>query len=128
MAEPLDVVWSRELPSEPSTVTVTCEADGRWYVACHVAARAETLEGGGEVGIDLGLKDLAVLSTGEKIANPRHLAKRRKRLAREQRRLARKQKGSRNRAKARLKVARAHAAVRRARQDFLHKLSARLIR
>ena len=128
MAEPLAVVWSRGLPSAPSTVTVTREPDGRWYVSCRVVAFTETLEGGDSVGLDLGLKDLAVLSTGEKIANPRHLAKRQKRLAREQRRLARKQKGSKNRAKARLNVARAHAAVRPARHDFLHKLSTRLIR
>lgn len=128
MAGPLDVVWSRELPSEPSTVTVTREPDGRWYVSLRVVARVETLTGGVAVGIDLGLKDLAVLSTGEKIANPRHLSKRQKRLAREQRRLARKQKGSKNRAKAKLRVGRAHADVRHARQDFLHKLSTRLIR
>jgi putative transposase len=129
MAEPLDVVWSRELPSEPSTVTVTREADGRWYVCCRVVVPAETLTGGSDaVGVDLGLADLATLSTGEKVANPRHLAKRQKRLGRLQRRLARKQKGSRNRAKARLELARAHAAVRHARQDHLHKLSTRLIR
>ena len=128
MAEPLNVVWSRELPDGPSTVTVTREPDGRWYVSCRVVVSVETLTGGGDVGIDLGLKDLAVLSTGEKIANPRHLAKHQKRLAREQRRLSRKQKDSKNRAKARIKVVRAHAAVRHARQDFLHRLSTRLIR
>jgi len=126
MAEPLDVVWTRALPSEPTTVRR--EADGRWYVSLRVVALVERLTGGGEVGIDLGLKDLAVLSTGEKIANPRHLTKRQHRLAREQGRLARKQKGSRNRAKARVRVGRAHAGVRHARQDFLHKLSTRLIR
>ncbi|WP_264659140.1 RNA-guided endonuclease InsQ/TnpB family protein [Azospirillum canadense] len=128
MTEPLIVVWSRALPSEPSTVTVTREADGRWYVACRVVVLAERLEGGGAIGIDLGLTNLAVLSTGETITNPRHLAKRHKRLVREQRRLARKRKGSKNRAKARFRVARAHAAVRHARQDFLHHLSTRLIR
>ncbi|MFS2013632.1 RNA-guided endonuclease InsQ/TnpB family protein [Azospirillum sp. CT11-132] len=128
MAEPLDVVWSRDLPSEPTTVTVTREADGRWYVSCRVVANVETLSGGGDVGIDLGLKDFATLSTGETIANPRHLAKRQRRLARLQRRLSKKAKGSKNRAKAKLKVARAHASVRHARSDFLHQLSTRLIR
>lgn len=129
MAEPLDVVWSRDLPSEPSTVTVMREPDGRWYVSCRVVVPVETLTGGNEaVGIDLGLADLAILSTGEKIANPRHLMKRQKRLARLQRMLAKKQKCSKNRAKAKLKVARAHAVVRHARQDHLHKLSSRLVR
>ncbi|AWB08124.1 transposase (plasmid) [Azospirillum humicireducens] len=127
MKEPLAVVWSRVLPGEPSTVTVIREPDGRWYVACRVTASIKPLSGGSAVGIDLGLTNLAVLSTGEKIANPRHLSKRQKRLVREQRRLAHKQKGSRNWTKAKLKQARAHAAVRHARQDFLHKLSRRLI-
>jgi putative transposase len=128
MDEPLNVVWSRELPGAPTTVTVTREADGRWYISCRVVAAVETLSGGGAVGIDLGLKHLATLSTGEKIENPRHMRKRQKRVALLQRRLAKKQKGSKNRAKAKLKAARAHAAVRHARSDFLHKLSTRLIR
>lgn len=128
MAEPLDVVWSRALPEAPSTVTVIREPDGRWYIACRINRKVEPLTGGGQVGIDLGLKDFAVLSTGEKIANPRHLAKRHKRLATLQRRLAKKKKGSKNRAKAKLKVARAHAAVCHVRRDWLHKLSTRLIR
>lgn len=128
MAEPLRVIWSRALPSPPSTVTVTREADGRWYVACRVLHQAEELTGGAEaVGIDLGLTHFATLSTGEKIANPRHLAKRQKRIARLQRRLARKKKGSNNRHKARLKVARAMSKVRHMRTDFLHQLSTRLV-
>jgi putative transposase len=129
MAQPLDIRWSRDLPCEPSTVTVIREADGRWYVACRVEVSPDPLEGGRDhVGVDLGLTDLITLSTGEKIPNPRHLKKRQRRLAREQRCLVRKQKGSRNRAKAKWKVARAHSAVRRARRDFHHKLSTRLVR
>lgn len=129
MDAPLNVVWSRDLPSEPSTVTVVREPDGCWHISCRVMDVTDTLTGGNDaVGIDLGLTDLAILSTGEKIANPRHLSKRSKRLALEQRRLSRKQKGSKNRAKAKLKVARAHAAIRHARQDHLHKLSTRLVR
>jgi len=129
MAEPLNVVWSRPLPSPPSTVTVTREADGRWYVSCRVGANVEAPPPTNEaVGIDLGLTHFATLSTGEKIKNPRHLAKRQKRIARLQRRLARKRKGSNNRRKARLKVARAMAKVRHMRADFLHKLSTRLVR
>lgn len=128
MAAPLNVVWSRPLPSAPSTVTVIRESDGRWYISCRVQASiAPAPETTQAIGIDLGLHAFAALSTGEKIANPRHLATRQKRLARLQRRLARKKKGSKNREKARIKVARAHAAARNARQDFLHKLSTRMI-
>src|SRR4029453_11404813 len=83
---------------------------------------------GREVGVDLGLKDFAVLSAGERIAHPRDMARHERRLKRHQRTLARKRKGSANRAKARRKVARAHARVADARADFLHKTSTRLVR
>jgi putative transposase len=69
-----------------------------------------------------------VSSNGDRIANPRHLARKARKLARYQRRLARCQKGSANREKAKLKVARAHRKVRDARRDYLHRASARLVR
>lgn len=128
MDAPLDVVWSRPLPEKPSTVTVIREPDGRWYVSCRINRKVEPVIGGGEVGIDLGIAHFATLSTGEKVDNPRHLVRRQKKLARLQRSMARKKKGSKNRAKARIKVARAHSAVHHSRQDFLHRLSTRLIR
>ena len=80
------------------------------------------------MGIDLGIKDFAVTSGGEKIPNPRKLGRREQALARYQRRMARCRKGSANRAKARAKVARAHRKVRAARADFLHRASAGLVR
>ncbi len=80
------------------------------------------------VGVDVGLKDVAVLSTGEKIANPRHLRRSERCLAHLQRNFARKQTGSMNREKARLKVARIHARITDQRRDGLHKLTTRLIR
>jgi putative transposase len=82
----------------------------------------------GQIGIDLGLTHFAILSTGEKIDAQNVSRKNEKKLAKLQRRLAKKQKGSRRRAKARLKVARLHAKIADIRQDFLHKLSTRLIR
>jgi putative transposase len=83
---------------------------------------------GRAVGIDLGISDFAVTSDGERIANPRHLERKAANLARYQRRMARAQNGSANRAKAAAKVARAHRKVRAARADFLHRVSARLVR
>jgi putative transposase len=80
------------------------------------------------VGIDAGITSLVTLSTGEKIANPRHERKDRARLARAQRRLSRKAKGSANREKARVKVARVQARITDRRRDFLHKLTTRLAR
>lgn len=131
MAEPLDIRWSRPLPegADPSTVTVSCDAAGRWFVSLLVEATVRRLDPVTEsVGVDAGITSLVTLSTGEKIANPRHHYTDHKRLARAQRALSRKQKGSANRAKARRKVARAHARIADRRRDFLHKLSTRLVR
>lgn len=81
-----------------------------------------------KVGVDLGTEHFAILSTGEKIPNPRHLNHYAKKLEQAQQTLSRKQKGSNNHRKARLKVAKAYAKVKDCRNDFLHKLSTRLIR
>ena len=131
MAEPLDIRWSRPLPdgAEPTTVTVSRDAAGRWHVSllCEV-----TVQDGpptdAVVGIDAGITSLVTLSTGEKVTNPRHERRDRARLARAQRALARKQRGSANRAKARRKVARVHARITDRRRDHLHKLTTRLVR
>ena len=112
-------------------MTVSRDPCGRWYVsfAVDVADPEQLPAAGHAVGVDLGIKDFAVTSDGEKIANPRHLERKARNLARYQRRTARCQKGSANRAKAKAKVARAHRKVRAARADFLHKASGtRLVR
>jgi putative transposase len=117
---PLEFAWSwpdtDPASIDPTTVTVSRDPDGRWYVsfAVEVAEPARLPATDAVVGIDLGIKDLAVTSDGQKIANPRHLERRARSLARYQRRLARKQKGSANRAKAKAKAARAHRKVRAA--------------
>jgi len=131
IGEPLDIVWSRPLPegAQPTTVTVSRDAAGRWFVSllCEdTIARLEPVESA--IGVDAGITSLVVLSTGEKIANPRHERRDRRRLARAQRELSRKTKGSKNRQKARLWVARVHARITDRRRDFLHKLSTRLVR
>jgi putative transposase len=127
---PLDVRWSRPLPTgaEPSTVTASRDAAGRWFVSLLCECAVDPLPAAGAaVGIDAGITSLVALSTGEKIANPRHERRDRQRLAKAQRELTRKQKGSANREKARLKVARVHAQITDRRRDFLHKLSTRLV-
>ncbi|XVQ87409.1 RNA-guided endonuclease InsQ/TnpB family protein [Microbispora siamensis] len=135
MDDPLALVWSwpeaDPATINPTTVTVSRDSDGRWYASFAVEAETgpEPLPAtGDEAGIDLGVSHFAVLSTGEKIPNSRHLERKARNLARYQRRMARKQRGSNNRAKARAKVARAHTTVRDARADFLHRTSTRLVR
>jgi len=131
---PLAIVWSwpevDPTSIDPSTVTVSRDLDGRWYVS--LAADVDDPDPlpatSRTVGVDLGITDFAVTSDGERIANPRHLERRARNLARYQRRVARCKKGSANRGKAKAKVARAHRKVRHARQDFLHRASTNLVR
>ncbi|ADH70292.1 RNA-guided endonuclease InsQ/TnpB family protein [Nocardiopsis dassonvillei] len=131
MSEALDIVWSRPLPegARPSTVTVSRDAAGRWFVSllCQDTITSAPAVNNA-VGVDAGITSVVTLSTGEKVANPRHEQRDRARLARAQRALARKAKGSANRDKARRKVARVHARITDRRRDFLHKLTSRLVR
>ena len=80
-----------------------------------------------QVGLDLGLKSMVILSTGEAVGNPKFYAHDEKRLAKAQRRHAKKKKGSKNREKARRKVARVHARINDRRRDYQHKLSTRIV-
>ena len=133
MAEPLDIVWSRPLPegAQPSTVTVSQDAAGRWYVSLLVEdPTVRPLPAiNTAVGVDVGLDHLLTLSTGEKVANPRYERRDRARLARAQRQLARTARGDgANRRKARRKVAKVYARIADRRRDHLHKLTTRLVR
>lgn len=93
------------------------DARGNWFLnVCVEAPDAEPRPIIRAVGIDLGLKDLATLSTGEKIENPRHLEQKAEKLAVAQR--ARKKRQARN----------IHARIANNRSDFLHKLSHRIVR
>ena len=79
------------------------------------------------VGIDLGIKDYAILSDGTKFSNPKHLEQAKRKLARLQRGFARTKKGSKNHEKARIKVAKCYRSISNKRNDFLHKLSTFLV-
>jgi putative transposase len=128
---PLAIVWSRPLPegAVPSQVTVSRNSRGQYHVSILVEVTVEPLARSERaVGIDAGVTSLVTLSTGEKVANPRHEKRDRVRLALAQRRLAKKAKGSANRQKAKLKVAKVYARICDRRRDHLHKLSTRIIR
>ena len=125
----IQVRWSRQLPSAPSSVTVIKDSSGRYFASFVVRTEHDALRAAEPVvGIDLGLTHFAVLSDGRKIASPRFLRRAEKKLKREQGKLSRRQDGSKNREKARIKVARAHARVADARREFHHQLSTALIR
>ena len=131
MDAPLAIRWSRPLPDDAqlSTVTVSRDTAGRFFVSILVEDEIAPLPPvAQDVGIDVGLHDVVVLDTGEKVGNPKFFTQDEKRLAKAQRHLAKKQLGSKNRAKARQEVARIHARIADRRRDFLHKLSTRIIR
>jgi putative transposase len=129
MEGPLGIRWSRPFTGAPTTVTVSRDTAGRYFVSFLVEEVIAPLPPtDAMVGLDLGVSALVTLSTGEKVANPRHFAHSHCRLKTAQKHLARKQKGSKNRDKARLKVARAYAKIADQRLDSLHKLTTRLIR
>jgi len=130
MIEPLIIKWSRTLPkaAKLTTVTVSKDCAGRYFVSMLMDdAVADKSVVSNKIGIDLGLTDFAVTSSGSKFKSPKSLANNLAKLALLQKRLSNKKKGSSNLNKARLKVAKLHARITDIRKDFLHKLSTKLI-
>jgi putative transposase len=82
---------------------------------------------GKAIGIDVGLTHFCITSEGSGYDNPKFLSKHEHNLKVKQQQLSRKQKGSNNRNKSRLKVARVHRKITNCREDFLHKLSRRIV-
>lgn len=119
---------SRDLPETIKTATVSKTPTGRYYVSFVTEVESTRVSGKGTIGIDAGITDIAVLSTGEQIKNPRHFVTYQKKLARAQRAHARKKKGSKNKEKSRIRVAKIHEKIKNLRNDYLHKLSSRIVR
>jgi putative transposase len=124
----IKVIWSRELPSIPSSATLIKDSADRYFVSFVVDFTPEQLpENNNSVGIDLGITDFATLSNGEKVKSPKPLRKQLTRLRKLQRNLSRKEKGSKRREVARKKLAKLYAKISDTRNDFLHKLSTKII-
>ncbi len=112
------------------TVTISKNPDGKYYASILVDDGNPDIEiesVGKAIGLDVGLIDFCVTSNGNKYQNPRHFKKHSKNLKRKQQKLSRKQKGSNTRSKARNLVAKVHAKIKRVREDFLHKLSRKIV-
>ena len=121
---------SKEVKGRILSVTVSQNPSGKYFVAmCCTDIQIEPLPAtGAMVGIDLGLKDLAITSNGEKFDNPRTYTKNQKKLAKLQRQLSRKTKESKRREKARLRVARFHEKMANQRTDVIHKMTTTLVK
>jgi putative transposase len=119
---------SRPIEGTVKQLRITRRATG-WFalLVCEMPKPKAFPKTGKTVGVDVGIRDFATLSTGEVIANPKHLSQAADNLAKLQRRLSRKVKGSTNRTKARKKVALAHLKISNTRKDFHHKVSTDLV-
>jgi putative transposase len=123
------ILLHRPIEGTPKTVTITRSSTGKWYVcfSCECAEPSPLPETGQQVGIDVGLKTFATLSTGDEVANPRFFRQEEQALAKVQRRLSKEEKGTPERARRRKVVARVHERIRWRRGDFAHQHSRRIV-
>lgn len=120
-------IWSRQLPSEPSSVTVIKDAANRYFLSFVIEVEpVNTKAKNQSVGIDLGIKTFAVMSNGEKAESPNYSRPYRK-IRKLQRKLARQPKDSKRRNKTRIQIAKLHNQIADTRKDFLHKLSTKVV-
>jgi putative transposase len=120
----------RDFEGDIKTVTVSRNPDGKHFVSVLVddgKADPELVPVDKAIGIDVGLTHFAITSDGSKFGNPKFFVKHQRNLKRKQQKLSKKKKGSQNRKKARLVVAKVHAKIARCREDFLHKLSRKIV-
>jgi putative transposase len=129
--------WVRIYQSQPvdcqtKSATFKRDACGHWYVTLTAEfdmpdTPLEPINEDHVIGFDAGLKDFAVFSDGERVATPKFYRRGQKKLRRAQRQLSRRKKGSKNRERAKRRVAKVHRKIAHQRQDFLHKLSTRVV-
>ena len=120
-------IGSKELPSEPSSVTIIKDCANRYFLSFVVDIKPSLTSAKNQsVGIDLGLKTFAVMSNGEKVQSPNY-SKYDRMIRRLQRKLARQEKESQRRKKTRVRIAKLHNRIADTRKDFLHKISTKIV-
>ena len=120
-------IWSRELPSIPSSVTVIKDCANRYFLSFVVEIEPIQLDAKNQsIGIDLGIKTFAVMSNGKKVQGPNY-SKLDRKIRKLQKKLARQPKDSKRRYKTRIQIAKLHNQIAATRKDFLHKLSTKVV-
>ena len=125
------IVLDRTIPVEADfrSITISKTPTGKYFVSILVQQELNPIPSTGKVvGIDLGLKDLFILSNGQVINNPRWFRENQSKLAKHQKHLSRKAKGSNRYNRRRIKVAKVHEDVVNARNYFLHNISTELVK
>jgi putative transposase len=128
----IKAVFHRKITGTIKTVTITKTPSDKYFasILCDTDTEDPNKPGDKILGVDLGLKDFAITHDGEEVvkySNPKHLKRHEKNLRRKQQKLSRKTKGSKTRQKFKKLVAKVHERVSNTRQDFLHKLSRKLV-
>lgn len=123
---------SQAVEGEPKSATFKRDAASNWNVSLVTEftmpdVAAPPASPSSTVGVDLGLKDFAVLSDGARVAVPRFFRKSERKLRRAQRELCRRQKQSKRRLRAKNRVARVHRKIANQRNDFLHKVTTKMV-
>jgi len=123
------VLLHRPLEGTPKTATIQRSSTGKWYVSfsCECVEPVPLADTGQGVGIDVGLKTFAVLSTGAEIASPRFFREEEQELAKAQRRLSKEEEDTPERAGRRKVVVRVHERIAWRRSDFTHQHSRRIV-
>ncbi len=123
----IEPIWSRQLPSDPSSVTVIKDCANRYFLSFVVEVNPKIVEAKNHsIGIDLGIKTFAVMSNGETAESPNYKQLDRK-IRKLQRKLSRQPKDSKRRNKTRIQIAKLHNQIADTRKDFLHKLSTKIV-
>lgn len=128
----VETIFHRRYEGTLRTATISRSCTGKYYISILVEDGKELptalkYTDTTTVGVDVGIKDFAVLSTGEKIENPKYLKDSLKRLKCLQKRVSRKQKGSNRRNKAKLLLSKIHEKISNQRNNFQHQISSKLI-
>lgn len=125
----LRIRWSRYFDVEPTSITITKDRSGRYFVSFHVEEEIDSWKKTKQVvGIDLGCLEYIVTSEGQHVSHPKYLRKYRQRLRQLQKKLSRQQRKGQNWIKTKLKIAKVYAKIADCRNDFLHNLSTELVR
>ena len=124
------IVEHRPHEGRIKSATISKERSGEYYISvlCEVENIQKLPETNKYIGIDLGLKDFIICSDGQRIEAPKYFRKYENKLAKKQREFSRTKKGSNGHEKARLKVAKCYQKIKNQRNDFLQKLSTKLIK
>jgi putative transposase len=119
----------RQMEGEPLFATISKSTTGKYYVSITCEIEYKTFDKTGKsIGIDTGIKELAILSDGSSYENIKSLKTKLKKLKYEQRQLSKKQKGSQSRNKRKRKLALVHEQITNIRKDYLHKVSTEIIK